>query len=135
MMSGFKFVWFASVVAAGFAFRRCVGGHYLLMYLICMCAMTSHVAEQYYAIPMIACAVFYRSWLLWVYAAYASVVILAAQGNAGAFPALAPMASMLRHAGVRTWRPLAFLFLFPVVEFIRMRCGRRGQLPFGKRAE
>ena len=57
----------------------------VLYYLVVLFALASATATQYLAIPLVACAVFYKNMLTWCYSLVAIAILLVAPTNIGYF--------------------------------------------------
>jgi hypothetical protein len=67
-LDAFKTIWMGSIVLLGVAAAlRSKLCDLLLVYLMAMYSLSVAVADQYLAIPMIAAAVYWRSWPSWAY--------------------------------------------------------------------
>jgi hypothetical protein len=73
------------LVFGWFVARRRAGEMFYL-YLLAMVTFTYSMADQYLAIPLIACAVYWRRWPAWVYVVPAALLVWWASAEAGALP-------------------------------------------------
>jgi len=119
VMSGFKSVWLATLLGAGWVFRRVEARRAPLLYLAALCVFSSNLADQYLAIPLAACAVWRRSPLAWLYALSATLYLLASPDNIGCQPPFDAWLPALARCGVSYWLPYAFLFALLAVEAVR----------------
>jgi hypothetical protein len=55
-------------------------------YLLSIVVLTYSMADQYLAIPLVACAVYWRCWPAWVYVIPATLLVYFASAQAGALP-------------------------------------------------
>ena len=77
-------VWIAALIAAGFMVGR--GKSELFpMYLLAMFAVSPALNDYYYAIPMLACAIFFPSFPVWAWISTTLVAYFASPGNVFAF--------------------------------------------------
>jgi hypothetical protein len=53
------------------------------IYLLVLVGLSSAMADQYLAIPLVACAVFYRCWPVWIYTAMATLHLVFSNNNLG----------------------------------------------------
>jgi len=125
IFSGFKFVWFLSTVWAGYTFRHKPVIELFFYYLIAFCAFSSASADQYLAIPLIACAVLWKNPIVWFYTIMSLMAIVGSQVNIGVVvPFLRPINLTLQELGMTNGYPLAFLFvllIFLAVKEIRKK--------------
>jgi hypothetical protein len=78
-------IWMALLVAAGFKVGR--GASELFpLYLLAMFACSPAVNDYYFALPMLACAIFYPSWPMWALTSTAMVVLYGSPGGVFDFP-------------------------------------------------
>lgn len=59
-------------------------------YLISLVVFTYSMADQYLAVPLVACAVYWRRWPAWVYPIPAALLVYFASADAGALPQAPP---------------------------------------------
>jgi hypothetical protein len=111
VFSGFKLVWFAAMMLTGFAVRDRSYSEQLLVYLVAVVVFSSAMADQYLAIPMAACAVFYRRWPVWWYVAASAVYLGSSASNIGMLPSMASHAELVRDLGLERWHPVAALLV------------------------
>lgn len=69
-------------------------------YLTLLVAASPTIANQYLAIPLVACAVRWRNPLGWAYVGVATLALLGSADNVGALPAMGETAARLRQLGV-----------------------------------
>jgi len=119
VLSGFKFVWFVSVVAAGYLLRNVEFRYSLPLYLVSMCVFSPNPADQYLAIPLVACAIFRRSPLVWAYTAMATIYLLTSPDNIACQEPFDAWAPRIAAAGVTYWRPFSMLFAFLVLQIVQ----------------
>lgn len=115
VFGGFKAVWFVSMMAAGWLLRRVPLKEYLLFYLVAMVVFSVQLADQYLAIPLIACAVFWRSPWTWAYGILTIIYLLCSPDNIGCQPFLEQQAARISQLGITYWRPVSMLFIFLVL--------------------
>ena len=80
----------------------------LWCYLLAIVVLTNSMADQYLAVPLAACAVYWRRWAAWVYLIPATLLIYwAASIDAGALPGPAarwhPYATRLSYPHAQVW--------------------------------
>ena len=51
------------------------------MYLLAMFALSPALMDQYLAVPMLACAIFWRNWAAWAFAGAATAALLCSPCN------------------------------------------------------
>ena len=79
------------MLLVGYLVARCKPGEMLWCYLLAIVVLTNSMADQYLAVPLVACAAYWRRWAAWVYVIPATLLIYwAAAIDAGALPAPAP---------------------------------------------
>ncbi|MDP3001233.1 MAG: hypothetical protein Q8N47_27370, partial [Bryobacterales bacterium] len=81
IMSGFKALWLGLMLAAGVALARRGADELFLLYLMALYAFTPAFADQYTAIPLVACAVFHESWASWAFLASGTSLLLVSEVN------------------------------------------------------
>jgi hypothetical protein len=122
VFSGFKFVWLCTMILAGWLLRKADGRQYLLYYLIAMCVFSPQIVDQYMAIPLIACAVFCRSWLVWGYILTATLYLVGCSpDNINCALDIPALTRVLISTGLNAWRPFTLLLIFLVVAIVRLR--------------
>ncbi len=118
---GFKCIWLVTLVAVGWLVRNESPPKSLLLYLIALCVFSSALADQYLAIPLASCAVFwnYRSirWYLFVATLYLAI----SPHNIGSLPAMSWLAAPTQSIGFEIWHPVTGLFIFLIVYFCKPR--------------
>jgi hypothetical protein len=78
-------IWMALLMAAGIKVGR--GASELFpMYLLAMFACSPAVNDYYFALPMLACAIFFPSWPMWALTSTAIVVLFGSPGGVFDFP-------------------------------------------------
>jgi hypothetical protein len=77
----FKALWMGLMLAAGVALVRRGAHELFLLYLMALYAFTPAMAEQYTAIPLVACAVFHESWASWAFLASGTGLLLMSETN------------------------------------------------------
>jgi hypothetical protein len=112
LFSGFKFLWLVSVVFTGFLVRTKSHRDQLLVYLVAMVVFSSALADQYLAIPLATCAVFFRRFTSWWYVGVTTLYLSASPVNVGMLPGLTPCVEAVRAVGIERWHSVAALFLF-----------------------
>jgi len=81
VVSGFKALWMGLMLAAGAALARRGAHELFLLYLMTLYAFTPAFCDQYTAIPLVACAVFYESWASWAFLASGTGLLLVSEVN------------------------------------------------------
>ncbi|MGH9336424.1 MAG: hypothetical protein ACRD21_22030, partial [Vicinamibacteria bacterium] len=112
VFSGFKLVWLLGVLLTGFLVRRKSYSEQVLVYVVAIVALSSAMADQYLAIPLAACAVYWRYFTSWWYVAVSALYLASSQANVGMLPAMAPYALWVRELGLERWHPVAALVVF-----------------------
>jgi hypothetical protein len=121
VFSGFKFVWLVTMILTGWLLRKTDGRQFLLYYLVAMCVFSPQIVDQYMAIPLIACAVFCRSWLVWGYILTATLYLVGCSpDNIGCVFNIPPLTRILQSTGMTAWRPFTLLLIFLVVAIVRL---------------
>lgn len=84
-VSMLKFLFVVCVIATGLTIARTAPGKLFHLYLLAMLIFAPSMGDQYLAIPIITCAVYYRRWPAWVYVLIAGMLLeTAAQGQRAA---------------------------------------------------
>jgi hypothetical protein len=73
-------LWIVTLVAIGLALRR-RDEELFPMYLLAMFALSPALMDQYLAVPMLACAIFWRNWAAWAFAGAATAALLGSPCN------------------------------------------------------
>jgi hypothetical protein len=116
---GFKFVWLVTMLATGWLLRKTDCRHLILFYLLAVCVFSPQIADQYMAIPIAACAVFWRSWLAWGYMLLATLyLVFFSPDNVSSIPAIERIAHHVRFVNIERWYPFAILFVLLIVAAI-----------------
>jgi hypothetical protein len=83
--SALTLIWIAVLLAAGIKVGR--GNTELFpMYLLAMFAVSPALNDYYFALPMLACAVFFPSWPVWALLSTAMIVLFGSPGGVFDFP-------------------------------------------------
>lgn len=90
----------AALVAAGVLVGVTAPRAAFLAYLVLLVALSPTIANQYLAIPLVACAVHWRNPLGWVYVGLATLALLGSPDNVGILPAMRANAAHLRDLGL-----------------------------------
>jgi hypothetical protein len=85
MGGGFQSVWAALMVVIGLIIARRSAQDLLLMYLALLYALTPTIFDQYMAIALVPCAVFYRCWASWAFLASGTAALLTSSTNVLSF--------------------------------------------------
>lgn len=117
VFSGFKFVWAAAMMLTGLAVRDKSYVEQLLVYLAAMVVFSSAAADQYLAIPLVTCAVYWRHFTAWWFVSLSAVFLSASAANVGMLPALSGYAEGVRALGIDRSHPVAALFVFLALYF------------------
>jgi len=125
VMSGFKSVWLATLLGAGWAFRKTEARFAPLLYLAALCVFSSNLADQYLAIPLATCAVYRRSPFTWLYVLAGTLYLLVSPDNVGCVPPFDAWQPALARWGLSYWLPFVFLFAFLGLE--AARSARKGK--------
>lgn len=120
VFSGFKFVMLASIAAAGFLFRRRPWPDAFMLNLVTLCVFSSQLADQYLAIPLVACAFFTRSWLMWAYMVMAAVFLLGLPACVQFLPWAKPVTTLCGFVSLARWQTIIPLFIFLLVAATRV---------------
>ncbi len=140
VFSGIQFVWLAAMMMTGFAVRKKDPQEQLFVYLVAMVVFSSAIANQYLAIPLLTCAVYWRHFSTWWYVALTTVYLSASPVNIGMLPTMAPFAERVQELGLDRWQSIAALFVFLVLYLVANRepasneCSRRWYVPRPDRA-
>ena len=108
----------AVMVAAGVLVGRAAPRAAFCAYLVLLVALSPTIANQYLAIPLVACAVHWKNPLGWLYAGLATVALLGSPDNVGTLPPMRATAAHLRELGLvlapaphsSLWPQLCLLF-------------------------
>jgi hypothetical protein len=105
--------------------RRPASSFYL--YLAGLTTFAPVTGDEYLVIPLLACAVFPRSWTSWLFTAVATAVLLGSPNNIGSIPALRPVLYHFGRFTDKTGQVAMVLLLvalaFPSVTWSRRRAG------------
>jgi len=112
IFSGFKFVWLVAMLLVGFAVREKGYGEQLLVYLVAVVVFSSAIADQYLAIPLATCAVYWRHFSTWWYVVVSGLYLSATQTNIGMLPSMAPYSEKVLGLGLERWQSIAALLVF-----------------------
>jgi hypothetical protein len=82
-VKGFKYLWPIAIVATGRMTAKFAPDRAIFIYILIMVSLSPALAEQYLAIPVIVCAYYWRSKLLWIYTIAGTLHILMAMGSLG----------------------------------------------------
>ena len=115
IFSGFKFVFLVAMLLVGFAVREKSYGEQLLVYLVAIVVFSSAIADQYLAIPLATCAVFWRYFPTWWYVVASAVYLSATQTNIGMLPSMARYSEKVLGLGLERWQPIAALLVFLIL--------------------
>jgi hypothetical protein len=85
MVNGIRGVFMAAMVGVGFVVARKRPGLMFHYYLLALVTLTSAMADQYLAIPIAACAVFWRCWPAWIYTVAAAWVLMYSPVDVGRY--------------------------------------------------
>ena len=110
----------ASMVAAGVLVGRTAPRTAFFAYLVLLVALSPTIANQYLAIPLVACAVRWRNPFGWLYVGVATLALLGSADNVGALPAMQETAARLVQLGMvlvptpqtTLWPQLCLLLFF-----------------------
>ncbi len=115
VFSGFKTVWLAAMLMTGLAVRGRSNCEQLLVYLVSVVVFSSAMADQYLAIPLLTCAVYWRHLTTWWYVAFSALYLASSQANVGMLSSMASYAVSVRELGLERWHPVAALFVLLVI--------------------
>lgn len=121
LFNGFRFIWLVAMLCSGYLLRYRHQRELYLFYLIGLCVLSSAIADQYLAIPVAACAVFWRSKLCWGYIMTATIYLLSSPNNLNInpqVPILGGIVAAFRETGYGSWQPLSFLFIFFIMALL-----------------
>ena len=110
------------MVATGWLLRKTDYRQSIMFYLLAMCVFSPQIADQYMAIPIAACAVFWRSWLSWGYMLIATLyLVFFSPDNVSNIPAVEIIAHQrhLRSLNMERWYPFALLFVLLVIVAVK----------------
>jgi hypothetical protein len=123
IFSGFKFVWLVAMMLVGFAVREKRYLEQLLLYLVAIVVFSSAIADQYLAIPLATCAVYWRHFSAWWYVLASALYLSATQTNIGMLPWMARYSEIVLGLGLDRSQPIAALLVFLV---LYLAANRRG---------
>ncbi|HXV61071.1 MAG TPA: hypothetical protein VEK15_10285 [Vicinamibacteria bacterium] len=112
VFSGFKLVFLLAMLLAGLAVRFESYTAQLLVYLVAMVVFASANADQYLAIPLAACCVFWRRLTMWWYVSLSTLFLAASPANIGMLPGMSTYADAVRTLGLDRSHPIAALLVF-----------------------
>ncbi|MBN1270305.1 MAG: hypothetical protein JXB04_12010 [Kiritimatiellae bacterium] len=115
VFSGMKAVWFVLMLMTGWVATRTADRDLLFLYLVSVVLFSPSMADQYLAIPVVACAVLWRNPWGWVYTVVATLTIIAGEWNIGCLPQWQGVQQELRLIPVFTRWHLSQLCLLPMV--------------------
>lgn len=123
VFSGVKIFWIVGILASGYWFTRYSPKNSFYFYLGSLVAFSCVMVDEYLFIPLVLCAVYRGSKLLWVYHAMAVVQFLTSRQFIGAqMPELQPLNTFLADVlQVRYMHAQVWLFLFLAYEAYQMR--------------
>lgn len=119
----------AAMVAAGVLVGRTAPRAAFFAYLVLLVALSPTIANQYLAIPLVACAVHWKNPLGWLYVGLATVALLGSPDNVGTLAPMRATAAHLRELGLvlapgphsSLWPQLCLLLFvasWPVASFV-----------------
>jgi hypothetical protein len=118
VFSGFQFVWLVAVLLVGFAVRARDYQEQLLIYLVAIIVFSSAIADQYLAIPLVTCVVYWRHFSNWWYMVVTAVYLSASEANIGMLPSMTSYAEKVRELGLDRSHSVAALFVFLVLYLV-----------------
>jgi hypothetical protein len=133
---GFKFVWLVAMLLVGFAVREKRHLEQLLVYLAAIVVFSSAVADQYLAIPLATCAVYWRHFSTWWYVVVSALYLAATQTNIGMLPSMTSYSEKVLGLGLERSQPIAALLVFLILylsadrRHVRSEPGRRWTVPW-----
>lgn len=90
-------------------------GELFYCYLLAIVVLAVSMADQYLAVPLIACAVYWRRWPAWVYLLPATLLLWFAAADAGALPQPAPRwhpyTSHLSYVHAQVWAAILLMIV------------------------
>ena len=98
LLSPLDLVWAMVMVLTGIAVARKFPRDSLFVYLIALLAYTPSMAEQYLAIPVASCAMYWRRWQSWAYIVIALALLSSSGVNIGSLHAVNAYTMYLRRA-------------------------------------
>ncbi len=117
--AGFKFIWIVTLLGLGWLVKNKQPLESCLIYLIAVCVTSSALADQYLAIPVISCIVFWKHPAIRWYMYLATIFLATSPANIGSLQAMKWLAAPTQAIGLRAWHPVAALFIFLVWYFCR----------------
>ena len=99
-LSPLDLVWAMAMVLPGIAIARKFPRDSLFVYLIALLAYTPSMAEQYLAIPVASCAMYWQRWQSWAYIVIALALLSSSGVNIGSLHAVNAYTMYLRRAGL-----------------------------------
>lgn len=121
VVGGFKLIWLAALCGTGVLLRRLPMEHVVLYHVTALVVFSGQLADQYLAIPLAACAVFYRSPWVWGYGGFTLFYLFGSDGNIGTVEGFEWLAAGPHAIGIEAWWALVFLFVF----LVTVRCRRK----------
>ena len=118
-------LWAVTMVGTGIIIARKFPRELLFAYLVALLAYTPAMAEQYLAIPLFACAFYWRHWQSWLYLVVATALLSASPVNIGAFPGVSAYTGWLRNTGLFNFHKAQLCMLLLLLAFY-YRPGVRG---------
>jgi hypothetical protein len=100
LLSPLDLVWAMAMVLTGIAVARKFPRDLPFVYLIALLAYTPSMAEQYLAIPVASCAIYWRRWQSWAYIVIALALLSSSPVNIGSLHAVNAYTMCLRRAGL-----------------------------------
>lgn len=123
IVGGYKLIWIGLLCLVGWLLRGIPRGRAVFYYFAALVVFSGQVADQYLAIPLVACAVLWRSPLAWGYSALTLFYLLGSAANIGTVDGFEWLASAPRAIGCMAWWPLVFLLALLVATLFNPRHG------------
>lgn len=104
-------VWLILMLTTGFIVNRKYPNLSFWIYLIALVTWTLGMADQYLAIPLTACAIFYQKWQAKLYILVASLLLISSQNNIGNIESIRPISGFIVNWGLGYYHCQIWLLL------------------------
>ena len=112
LFAGYNFIWLLATLWNGYLFRRRSPFELLLLYTLVLMIFTPALADQYYVVPALACAYFWRSPWSHAYVWSATLfLVFFSPANVVTIPAMTEVRAALDGIPYRRYLAVIFLFL------------------------
>lgn len=96
-----KVIMLSGTLLTGYIIMKTRPEQAVFFYLIAIVLFSSQMADQYFAIPLVACALLYRSPFAWLYVLFASFLILISYDNLRWIHQLSPKSELFKLSHVK----------------------------------